>query len=402
MSGKKHTILYLTRGGPLYGAQRQLFYLLRGLDRDRFTPLVLCAEEGPFLQELARLQVDCRLWRRVDWRKLKHIFSRYREATRLSRLVRDAGVSLVHSSDFQFSNYMLRSARGAGIPSVLHVRAPIDRRTARKYHCADATAIVAISRRVERRLAQQAGLPREKIVLIHDAVDETLFQPRDLGGNAGILRRQYDVGDAVLVGLVGRVEEAKEQLGFVQIAGEVTKTTDKVAFFIVGQIRDRSYHARIMHQIEASGLAGSVFFTGHREDMPQVLASLDVLVSLSGGSVRYEAMMCGVPVVCAWSRRPEESDCIRHNDTGFLVPERDIGAVSRVLLDVVADEPLRRRVGRNARAWAQAHLTDAALVANTQELYECLLNRGEPGQSNDTISVAATAPAAASPEKEPD
>lgn len=381
MSSENRRILYLTRGGPVYGAQRQLLYLLQGLDRDRFTPLVLVTTEGPFVKELESLHVPCRLWKCADWRKLQHLFSRYRDAAYLSRLVRDEGVSIVHSSDFQLGEYMLRSARSAGIPSVLHIRAPIEKRTADKYHCAQATAIVAISRRVELRLAQNTDIPKDKIVLIHDAVDPNLFLPRDPRSSGGILRGQYDVGDAVLVGIVGRVEKAKEQLGFVQIAGEVLKKTGKAVFFLVGDIKDGSYYARIQRQIQTSGLAGRVHFTGRREDIAQVLAGLDVLVSLSGGSVRYEAMMCGVPVVCAWSRRPEESDCIRHNVTGFLVSDRNIDSVSRVLLDVIADGDLRRRVGGNARAWAQAHLTHTALVESTQNLYERLLSnrrRQEP------------------------
>jgi glycosyltransferase involved in cell wall biosynthesis len=373
-ASENHKILYLTRGGHVYGAQRQLLYLLKGLNRDRFTPIVLCTEEGPFLKELEDLHVRCMLWKCADWRKLKHVFSRYQDAAYLSRLVRDEGVSLVHSSDFQLGEYMLRSARSAGIPSVLHIRAPIDKRMADKYHCVKATVVVAISRRVELRLAQKAGIPKDKIVLIHDAVDEELFKPKGAHSNGGILRQQYDVGDTVLVGIIGRVEKAKEQLGFVQIAGEILKKTKKATFFIIGEIKDPSYCARIMRQIRATGLAGRVHFTGYREDVPEILAGLDVLVSLSGGSVRYEAMMCGIPVVCAWSRRPEESRCIQHNVTGFLVPDRDIDSVSRILLDVIADDDLRGRVGRNARAWAQAHLSHADLVEDTQNLYEHLLD----------------------------
>ncbi len=216
------------------------------------------------------------------------------------------------------------------------------------------------------------GIPKDKIVLIHDAVDPELFQPR--ASCLDLLRQQYHAGEAVLVGMVGRVEEAKEQLGFVQIAGEVLKRTNRAAFFIIGDIKDRSYHARLVRQIRASGLTGHVHFTGRRDDIAEVLAGLDVLVSLSGGSVRYEAMMCGLPVICAWSRRPEESYCIRHHETGFLVSDRSIDAVSRVLLDLAMDGDLRRQVGRNARAWAQARLTDAVLVADTQSLYERLLS----------------------------
>ena len=190
-----------------------------------------------------------------------------------------------------------------------------------------------------------------------------------------MLRQQYDVGDAVLVGLVGRVEKAKEQLGFVQIAGEVLKKTREGRLLYrredQGPLLPRPHSwSRSGH----AGLSGHVHFTGHREDIPEVLAGLDVLVSLSGGSVRYEAMMCGIPVVCAWSRQPEESRCIRHNDTGFLVPDRSIEAVSQVLLDVIADGDLRQRVGRNARTWAQAHLTHSVLVSQTQALYDRLLS----------------------------
>jgi glycosyltransferase involved in cell wall biosynthesis len=247
---------------------------------------------------------------------------------------------------------------------------------ARKYRCAEATAVVAISRRVELRLAQQAGIPRDKIVLIHDAVDPDLFRPRNGHPNGGVLRRQYDTGDAILVGIVGRVERAKEQLGFVQIAREVLRRTPKATFFIIGEVRDSSYNSQIMREIQRHGMAGRIHFTGHREDLAEILPELDVLISLSGGSVRYEAMMCGVPVICAWSRCPEESYCIRHNVTGFLVPDRDIEAVSQVLLTVIADGDLRTRVGRDARTWAQEHLTDSALVESTQRLYERLLGEG--------------------------
>jgi len=382
MSSENLRILYLSRGGPVYGAQRQLLYLLKGLSRDRFSPLVLCTEGGPFLKALEDLHVPCLFWDCAGWRKFKHVLSRYRDAADLCRFVRKEGISIVHSSDFQFSEYMLRSAWSTGIPSVLHIRAPIDRRTADKYRCALATAVVAISRRVELRLAQAAGIPSDKIVLIHDAVDQDLFKPQNDRAEGSILRRQYETGDTVLVGIIGRVEKAKEQLGFVQIAGEVLKKTRKATFFVVGGIKDHSYYAQLMREIQRNGLTGRVHFTGYREDLPQVLAGLDVLVSLSGGSVRYEAMMCGVPVLCAWSRRPEESYCIRHKETGFLVSDRQIDAVSGVLLEVIADGELRQRVGRSARAWALAHLTDSALVGSTQDLYERLLREwaGRPTQ----------------------
>jgi glycosyltransferase involved in cell wall biosynthesis len=237
-----------------------------------------------------------------------------------------------------------------------------------------ATAIVAISHRVELRLARQARIPKDKIVLIHDAVDPNLFKPRAPGDEGGVLRQQYDTGDTVLVGIVGRVEPAKEQLNFVRIAREVLRETSRVTFFIIGEIKDSSYHSRIVRYIRRNGLMDRIHFTGRREDMPQVMAGLDVLVSLSGGSVLYEAMMCGIPVVNAWSRRPEESHSVRDHETGFLVSDRSIESVRRVLLELIADASLRQRIGHNAGIWARKHLADSTLVASTQNLYERLLS----------------------------
>lgn len=373
VSSPNHKILYLSRGGHVSGAQRQLLYLLEGLDRDRFTPLVLCDGGGPFLDRLKDMRIACEQWDCARWRKLKCLFSRYRDAAELTRRVKAEGVSLVHCSDFQFSEYMLRSARGAGVPSVLHVRAPVDRGTARKYRCAEATAIVAISHRVELRLAQQARISQDKIVLIHDAVDPDQFKPRAPGDNGGILRQQYDTGDTLLVGIVGRVEPAKEQLNFVRIAKEVLEETPRATFFIVGEIKDPSYHSEVAEYIRRNGLSERVHFTGRREDIAQIMAGLDVLVSLSGGSVLYEAMMCGVPVLNAWSRRPEESFCVRHLETGFLVSERSIEPVRKTLLEIIADASLRQRIGHNGYVWARQHLAHTTLVENTQNLYERVL-----------------------------
>ncbi len=374
-SSQNDKILYLSKGGLIAGAQRQLLYLLRGLDRTRFTPLVLCTQDGPFLEELQNLGIRCIVRKLVGWRKGTHLLARCRDVAYLRRLVRAEDIALVHSSDIWLSEYMLRCAARAEVPSVLHIRAPVDRRTLCNHHCAKATALVAISKRVEMRLARTPGVPPEKIVLIHDAVDQALFRPREHCSQPDVLRKQYGTAGKVQVGLVGRIEKNKEQLAFVKIAREVLRKTDKVSFFLIGEIKDESYYRRIVKYLQENDLLDRVHFTGRREDIADVLADLDILVSLSGGSVRYEAMMCGVAVLCAWSRSPEESHHIRHNETGFLVTPREIEPVVDVLVDAVEHDDLRERIGRNAQAWAQQNLTHTVLVEDTQRLYDRLLGR---------------------------
>ncbi len=374
MSSKNHKVLFLSRGGDISGAQRQLLYLIEGLDKDKYTPHVLCTQAGHFRKELEALDVRCDVRSLAGWRKGKHFFSRYGDVRYVSNLVRNEGVSLVHCSDVWLNEYMLRGIGDASIPSVLHMRAPLTPGQVRKHHCRKATRLVAISKRVQMRLAQITEIPAHKIVLIHDAVDEQIFKPMDRNADGNVLRQHYVTGDKVLVGMVGRVERGKDPFNFVRIARDVLKTTERAAFFVIGHIKDRAYYAKIEKYLRIHGLLNHVHFTGRREDMPSVLAALDVLVSLSGGSVRYEAMMCGTTVLCAWSRRPEESYHIRHDETGLLVTEKTRSAVRKVLVDAIEHDDLRARLGGNAQAWAQKHLSHTQLVQETHDLYEQLLN----------------------------
>ena len=75
MPDKRRKVLYLSRGGDVSGAQRQLYYLLRGMDRRRFIPRVVCTEEGPFLDELREIDVPCTVRRLAGWRKVKHLLA---------------------------------------------------------------------------------------------------------------------------------------------------------------------------------------------------------------------------------------------------------------------------------------------------------------------------------------
>ena len=367
-------MLLLSRGGDISGEQRQLLYLIRGLDRGRYTPIVLSTRGGQFQSELRTLGVEHYIRPLAGWRKGKCLLHRYRDAAYVKALARSEGVSLVHCSDVWLSEYALRAARGANIPAVLHVRAPLSRRQAWKLRCHRATRVVVISNRVRMRLGQTKCVPPDRMVLIHDAVDAEAFVPLPAGTDGNVLHASYGTAGKVLVGIVGRVQPAKDQLSFVRIAEAVLTKTNRAAFFIIGEAKDKSYAAKITQYLQDHGLSEHIHFTGRRNDIAPVLASLDILVSLSGGSVRYEAMMCGLAVVCAWSRSEEESHHIRHGETGFLVTETDNSALTDTLLEVIEDDTRRRCVGDNARTWAQQHLSHAQLVRDTQALYDQLLH----------------------------
>ena len=64
-------ILLLGRGGPLDGSQRQLWYLVRGLDQNRFAPIVVLDRPGPLADLLRRTGVEVHIIPLRAWRDLR-------------------------------------------------------------------------------------------------------------------------------------------------------------------------------------------------------------------------------------------------------------------------------------------------------------------------------------------
>jgi glycosyltransferase involved in cell wall biosynthesis len=85
------------------------------------------------------------------------------------------------------------------------------------------------------------------------------------------------------------------------------------------------------------------------------------------GIVYLEGMAAGKPVIGC--RGTGAEDTIRDGETGFLVPQRDPGAVAQALERLLDDAPLRRSMGHAARRRAR-QFTWRANVQRHLNLFE--------------------------------
>ena len=351
------------------GGQTQLLYLIKNLDRQSYEPLVICPKDGHFATAVVRSGVEVFVYPLHAWRKFPAALARYFDAKRLLRYASEHEVSVVHCSNLWLSGYMYWLCTRLKVPSVLHVRTPICRRDVQKHRCDKADAVIAISSRVKRNLID-GGVRKEKIARIDDGVDVQLFRPNT---NGNVLAQEYPDSKDFRIGIVGRVCEAKRQLDFLKAAKAVRESIDKkISFFIIGDFKSNKYYRRLRKFIKSKALEGGVFFTGERQDMPEVLASLDVLVSLSGGSVMFEAMSCGTTVISAAFTRRQDSVHVQDGRTGLLVSSgrtADIVAAIRILVE---SDRLRKTIGREAREWAVHNLSHRKMVWRTERVYQSL------------------------------
>ena len=363
-------ILYLSNTGSLTGGcENRLAGLIGNLDRSRFNPIVVCPDAGEFSARLGSLDIPVYVRYLPRWRKAKAYPSRRFSGMSLARMAEKQHVNLVHTSNLWSNYYAWRVGQTLKIPMVSHVRDVLKPQRIHKYLFDKFDRIIAISEGIKEPLVL-GGVPSEKIEVIHNGIDISRFNPNIKGTN--VLRRDYTVR-RLLVGTVGRIEPFRRQKEFIHVFAEVLKIRQDVSFMIIGDpARKQSDYLRdVRRTIEEYGIAEHVIFTGYRQDMPDVFASLDLLVTLSAGGVVIEAMASGLPVV--GTEIACTSEMINDGVTGLVMPQDDLHAVSDAIIRVLGNENMRRDMGKAGRRRAEKLFDERKYTRRIEAVYGSLL-----------------------------
>jgi glycosyltransferase involved in cell wall biosynthesis len=333
---------------------------------------VVCNKGGALADTLQKMNIEVIVRPLHSWRKLLTAIPRYIDVRYLCNLAAQRDISLIHCCDLWMSGYMHQVLKKWKAPSILHVRRPMTPRDVRKFNCSKADRLIAISTRITENLLS-AGILSEKVVRIDDSVNVELFSPEKNTKN--ILRDESSPADQIRIGIIGRIDAFKRQLDFLMAAREVLRQSKHpLMFFVVGDIHSHSYFKKTQKFVSEAGIEKYVRFTGERDDMPAVMASLDILVSLSGGSVMFEAMAAGKAVISAGFSFRKYACHIQDGFTGLLVESRQTADLAQAMIKLAGSPQLRNQLGIQARQWALKELTHTKMAAKTQKLYDALLN----------------------------
>ena len=165
----------------------------------------------------------------------------------------------------------------------------------------------------------------------------------------------------------------KGHSGFLRIAAQIHQHIPSTEFLLVG---DGPLRQDLEREAASLGLGASAIFLGDRQDMPAILASLDVAVltsdSESLSNVILEAMAAGLPVVAyAVGGNPE----LLSDQRGALIPAADESSFADAVEKLLADSALRRQLGCNALQFAQENFSLDRVWQRYVELYVSLLQK---------------------------
>lgn len=198
------------------------------------------------------------------------------------------------------------------------------------------------------------------------------------------LREAISAGnDEIIVGFIGRLTEIKNVSLLLKAAALDTPADVRLRFVIVG---DGHLREQLEMECRTMGLSERVSFLGHRPDVMDLIAGMDIvaLSSLNEGTPLslIEAMASGVPVIA--TRVGGVIDLlgeIEESHKGFDICERGVMVESsnvRSFLDglvlLAQNELLREMLSQRGREFVHSEYSIARLVDDTKSLYREMLS----------------------------
>ncbi len=253
-----------------------------------------------------------------------------------------------------------------------------------------ADASISLNPHERDEMVRLCGADPRRISVIPAGVDADLFQPVD---RAEARRRLGLTPEGPVVLYVGRLERLKGIDILLQAAALLQDVQGLRVLVVGGNPSEDRERARLEAETRRLGVERMVRFEGpvKQEALPAYYSAADVCVVPSYyesfGLVAVEAQACGTPVVAA--RAGGLAYTVRDGVTGYLIPERRAELYADRIRTLLADTPLRARMGDAARK-AVAPLTWGAMAERIGEVYRQVV-AGFPLSSDDSPQGGAVA-----------
>jgi len=206
-------------------------------------------------------------------------------------------------------------------------------------------------------LVAQAGIPPNRIEIIHPGCDTNRFRPLPPSDELKTRLLGNRAGDRVIV-TVGNLVQRKGQDMVIRSLPLIRQSNPEITYLIVG---DGPYRPELEKLAGAMGVKDRVIFAGRvaADDLPDIYALSDVFVMPSRerldsddvegfGLVFLEASACAKPVVGSWSGGVP--DAVVDGVTGLLVNPQDPEEIAKALSRLLLERDFAIQLGRQGRS----------------------------------------------------
>jgi L-malate glycosyltransferase len=406
---KAMKILFYNHTGQVGGAERLLLTLMERLDREQFTPVLICPAEGA-LHRLARAagvrtETVAGLQARFTLRPahvIRYLLSFIHVIRQLRKKITAAQPDLIHANSVRAGLVATMATLGLRQTVIWHVHDLLPRHPFNTFIRAIATLsrrtfIIAVAQAsADRVIGNFVGL-RKRVAVISNGVDLQKFSA-NRGARARFRQELKLENDAPVIGMIGRLTPAKGQLEMLRLFPRLLSRFPSARLLIAGAPAFNNEHEylQLLNQtIAEMDLSDRVQLLGPRDDVADILQALDLLVVNSASEacslVVLEAMGSGTPVLA--TRTGGTPEIIEHQRNGWLVTFQDDEELASGVTTLLTDSNTRKRLGAQGQRDAIARYSIPRFMNEMQACYRAVFNGlGIPERKNlPSFKVSLTA-----------
>ncbi|MAY82666.1 MAG: glycosyl transferase [Flavobacteriales bacterium] len=358
-------ILHISTAKSWRGGEQQLAYLLEELQTE--------CQNFVFCSEGSEMQAHC------EKKAYPHLAAKKRFsvdpafAMAIKKYCDEQNIQLIHTHDSHAHSLAIIAATlfGNTVPIVVSRRVdfPIQKSlfSQYKYNHSLVKKILCVSKEIMRITA--LGIKElDKLQTVYSGVDLNKFS-----ADSGKLRRELDIPkETFLIGNTSAIADHKDYFTFIDTAEKSLKEDPSLLFLIIGK---GPMENEIASYLRLKSLGDSVRMIGFRNDIPEILAELDLFMITSKteglGTSIIDAFAAGVPVLATEAGGIPE--LVENEKTGLLCDVGDSNSLSESLARLKNDAQLRQKLIAEA-AEKVKKFSKAQTAQDTLAVYRELLS----------------------------
>jgi glycosyltransferase involved in cell wall biosynthesis len=217
------------------------------------------------------------------------------------------------------------------------------------------------------------GVAAAKILVIPNGTD---FHRQEPATSRASVRASLGVpSGARMVGMVANMAPVKRHALFIDMLSRMPGVYGVIAGGVLPLWDGEAYERQLRARVDALGLRDRVLFAGMRDDVPDVMRAMDVLVCPSQhesfGRVLIEAMAVGTPVVATTAGAIP--DVVENGRTGILAAD-DAQELANAVARLLDDPREVERLTTAAREEVERRFDVRDVTRRIEDVYRELLN----------------------------
>ena len=377
-------ILYLHAGAEMYGADKVLLELIKGLDRQEFEAHVLLPNDGVLVEALRQVGaqvsvLDYPILRRKYFNPkgiLEYLKSYRRYSQKIAQYVRGNGIDLVHNNTTAVLEgvYLKRKVK---LPLIWHVHEIIVKPKAisdfinflmGRY----ADKIVTVSQAVASHVNQSPFIKEDQVQVIYNGVDNAVYHPMQ----ASTVRERFAIPEeSLVIGMVGRVNAWKGQGDFLEAVTPILEQNpNSIAFLAGSAFSGEEWRVEELEStIAKSSVASQIKRVDYYEHTTELYNMFDIFVLPSTNpdplpTVVLEAMACGKPVV--GYRHGGVCEMVDEGTNGLLATPNQPAELSKAIQELADNTEKREQFGKASVQRQKELFSLQSYIRNFSELYK--------------------------------